>query len=72
MSPIVPSLEEIAETVERLEERFQASDEQNARALMRAYRQTALLFGADLSDPRDVALSKGGALMLMKALLETA
>lgn len=70
MATLVPQLQEIAATVERREGRLRTIDSQSARELMDAYRTTARRFESDLSDPRDIALSKGGALMLIKVALE--
>ena len=67
--PFVPSYDEIAATVVRLEARFDGRDDLRARRLMDAYREVSDRFQADLSDKRDLALSKGAALMLIQALL---
>jgi hypothetical protein len=66
--PFVPDFDEVAATVARLEARFAAMDE--AHDLMEAYRRTARHFESDLANPRDLALSKGAALMLIKAIIE--
>jgi hypothetical protein len=66
--PYVPDYDEVAATVARMEARFAAMDE--ARDLMEAYSRTVRRFESDLANPRDLALSKGAALMLIKALVE--
>lgn len=57
-----PSLEEIEATVKRMEARYGAS------GYFEAYRRLCERFEADLSDPRDLALAKSAALMLVKYL----
>ena len=66
--PFVPDYDEVAATVARMEARFAALDE--ARDLMEAYGKTVRRFESDLADPRDLALSKGAAMMLIKTLIE--
>jgi len=61
-----PSLDEIVETVQRLERRLERS-----RSFV-AYRRLCPRFEADLADARDVALAKSAALMLVKQLAEEA
>jgi hypothetical protein len=61
-----PSLAEIEATVERLEARLSPSDAAGTQRLLTAYRKLDARFRADLADPRDLALSRGAALMLIK------
>jgi hypothetical protein len=67
--PFVPDYEEIAATVAHLEAQFDERDDVRARPLMDAHRAVSDRFSGDLSDKRDLALSKGAALMLVKTLL---
>jgi hypothetical protein len=60
MSPRVPSLAEIEATVARMEQRY--SD----HPLFAKYLPLTERFDADLSDPRDRALARSAALMLIK------
>jgi hypothetical protein len=60
MPDTVPSLEEIEATVARMEERYRD------RPLFARYLRLKARFDADLSDPRDRALAKSAALMLIK------
>jgi hypothetical protein len=57
-----PTLDEIVQTVVRLEQRFERS------SAFTSYRNLLLRFEADLTDPRDLALAKSAALMLVKQL----
>jgi hypothetical protein len=66
--PFVPDYDEVAATVAKMEAQFAALNE--ARDLMEAYGRTVRRFESDLADPRDLALSKGAALMPIKALIE--
>ncbi|GKY88554.1 hypothetical protein [Sinisalibacter aestuarii] len=61
-----PDTDALAETVARMEARFGTGE--GAR-FMPAYAAAAARFEADLDDARDVLLSRGGALMLIQALL---
>ena len=63
----VPELSEIAATVSRMEARYGTTPEANR--LMTAYRRISKQFTADLSDPRDLALAKSAALMMVAALV---
>jgi hypothetical protein len=65
----VPDYKEIAATVARLEAAFDGREDVRARMLMEAYQQVSDRFTADLSDKRDLALSKGAALMLIQELI---
>ena len=58
----MPSVEEIEATVQRMEARYGGSIH------FPAYRALCLRFKADLADPRDLALAKSAALMLIKQL----
>lgn len=57
---MTPTLAEIEATVRRMEERYAGSP------LFAAYRALCRRFEADLDDPRDLALAKSAALMLIK------
>ncbi len=57
---MVPDLAEIEATIARMEARYR--DDPLFASYLRLHEQ----FAADLSDPRDVALSKAAALMLVK------
>jgi CHASE3 domain sensor protein len=65
-----PALDDIEDTVLRMEQRFRGSKITEAQSLMQAYDDLNRRFEADLSDRRDLALSRGGALMLIKVLVE--
>jgi len=65
-----PTLDEIEATVERLEARLLASPDEATRRLLTTYRKLDARFRADLGHPRDLALSRGAALMLIKFLDE--
>ena len=67
--PCVPDYEEIAATVAQLEATFDGREDVRARMLMEAYQQVSDRLTEDLSDKRDLALSKGAALMLIQALM---
>ena len=58
--PAVPGLSEIEATVARMEDRYAG------HPLFADYRRLVDRFAADLSDRRDLALSKAAALMLLK------
>jgi hypothetical protein len=60
MARSVPSLREVEETIERMEERYRDD------ALFADYQRLKQRFDADLSDARDRALSRAAALMLIK------
>jgi hypothetical protein len=61
---MLPGLDELRETVERLERSLAASPE--ADELMKAYEALRGRFAVDLGDERDELLSRGGALMLIQ------
>lgn len=60
MPPRVPSLEEIEATIKRMEVRYRD------HPLFAEYHKLTERFDADLSDPRDRALARSAALMLIK------
>jgi hypothetical protein len=60
MTGTVPSLDEIEETIRRMEERYRE------HLLFADYLRLRERFDADLSDARDRALAKSAALMLIK------
>lgn len=66
--PRRPRLTEIEATVNRLEERFSASRKPEVLALLASYRELDARFRADLVDRRDLALSRGAVLMLLKLI----
>jgi hypothetical protein len=66
-----PTLAEIEATVERLEARLRDSPHESTRSLLSTYRKLDARFRADLDNPRDLALSRGAALMLIKFIDET-
>jgi hypothetical protein len=66
----VPDLAEIAATVARMEARYRTGSA--AGTLMTAYDRLAARFAADLADPRDLALAKSAALMMVAELTATA
>ena len=63
-----PTLEDLEATVKWLEVRLSTSPKREIQALIARYRQLDSRFRADLADPRDLALSRGAALMLIKTL----
>jgi hypothetical protein len=63
------ALEELRETVARMERRLSSIDDESARELMAAYEALRARFAADLGDERDELLSRGGALMLAQEAL---
>lgn len=66
-----PTLSEIEATVERLEARLEGAASPAIRTLTTTYRKLDARFRADLDDPRDLALSRAAALMLIKFIDET-
>lgn len=66
-----PTLAEIEATIERLEARLQVSSHGSTPTLLSSYRKLDARFRADLDDPRDLALSRSAALMLIKFIDET-
>jgi hypothetical protein len=55
-----PNLTELEATIARMEARYRDDP------LFASYRRLCERFAADLSEPRDLALSKAAALMLVK------
>lgn len=68
--PQVPDLEELEETVRRMEARYVAYDDAVTPRLMGVYRELHSRFSNDLSDPRDRALSRGAVLMMIRYLVD--
>ena len=68
MAPETPSLEQLLATVERMEARASAQNDPSLAELRQLYAELVARFQADLSSPRDVALAKSAALMLLQAL----
>jgi len=68
--PQEPTLDEIEATVERLEAKLAASPDEATRRLLTTYRKLDARFRADLGNPRDLALSRGAALMLIRFVHE--
>ena len=64
--PSTPDLAEIEATVKRLEARLRQSVRPQTLELLAIYDQLERQFVADLADARDLALSRGAALMLIK------
>lgn len=61
--------EELRATVERMEARLGAFDDELARELLAAYAALAPILAADLGDERDELLSRAAALMLIQEVL---
>ncbi len=66
----VPGTDELARTVARMERRLGALDDERVRELMAAYEGLVARFGEDLPSERDRLLSRGAALMLIRAAAE--
>jgi hypothetical protein len=64
------SLEELLATVERMEARASAQNDPSLAESRRLYAELAKQFEADLPAPRDVALAKSAALMVLQALAQ--
>jgi len=62
-----PSIEELRSTINRMEQRLGAGDRRHTTELMALYWALVARFDVDLADERDRLLSRGGALMLIKA-----
>jgi hypothetical protein len=60
-----PSLAEIEATVGRLEKRLRQSARPETLELLASYDQLDRQFAVDLADRRDLALSRGAAMMLI-------
>lgn len=63
-----PDLTELQATIARMQARFDADP--RATDLMKRYRDLRIRFEADLADPRDIALSRAAALMMIKYQLQ--
>ncbi len=68
MSPRV-SVEELRDTVARMESRLRLRNDALAAQLLKAYDDVVTRFKADLEDERDQLLSRGGALMVIQQVL---
>ncbi len=67
---VVPSLQELDGTIARLIGHFRSSPDPRAAHLLDVYERLSPRFADDLSDRRDIALSRDGALMMARYLLE--
>jgi hypothetical protein len=67
---VVASLQELDETIARMTARFRVSSDPRAAHLLEVYERLSLRFADDLSDRRDIALSRGGALMMVRYIPE--
>src|SRR5438067_4313326 len=65
-----PSLEALRATVERMEARASAENDPSLVESRRLYAELIERFHADLRSPRDVALAKSAALMVLEALAQ--
>jgi hypothetical protein len=66
-----PTLAEIEATVARMEARLAAESDPQAAPAMAAYRRLLPVFQRDLAaDPRDIALARASALMLVQTLTQ--
>lgn len=66
-----PSETELAQTVERMELKLAALRNEEVLVLMVKYRELCVRFEKDLSaSPRDLALAKASALMLVQAIAQ--
>jgi len=63
-----PDIAELEATISRMETRFDADP--RADGLMKSYRDLGARFANDLSDPRDLLLSRAAALMMIKYQLD--
>jgi hypothetical protein len=63
------AIEELRQTVERMERKLAADGGDGARELMRVYSALLPRFATDLRDERDELLTRGGALMLIQEAL---
>lgn len=64
----IPTTVELSSTIDRMEGVYRRREE--ASALFDAYEKLSQRFERDLADERDVLLSKGAALMMIKYWLE--
>jgi hypothetical protein len=67
---MIPHLAEINATVIRMEERLGNDKRSNIVSLMHVYRAICTRFQSDLSDPRDLALARSAALMLIQQVAQ--
>jgi hypothetical protein len=65
-----PTTKEIDETVSRMEARYAGSPQPEVNRLMAHYRGLLKRFESDLSDRRDLALSKAAVLMLIQSVAQ--
>jgi len=65
---VAPGTAELKATIARMEARL--DDDPHANDLMQSYRDLCTRFAEDLSDPRDVLLSRAAALMMIRYALE--
>jgi hypothetical protein len=63
-------LQELRETVDRMERRLSESRDPQVQRLLRAYESLMPRFERDLMDERDVLISRGAALMLVQAVAD--
>ena len=66
----IPTTAELMSTIVRLEQRYRRDD--NATALFAVYEKLCERFEEDLTEERDVLLSKAAALMVIKYWVEQA
>lgn len=62
----IPETDQIKATVERMERRFSVQEGEGAQSMWQAYIQLAKRFEADLTNERDLWMSKAAALMMLK------
>ncbi len=65
------AVDELRETVERMEASLRDEPAADARALLSAYDSLVPRFARDLGDGRDELLSRGGALMLIQEAIRS-
>lgn len=64
----IPTVDELKSTIVRLESNYRRHDE--AGALFEIYQKLCECFEQDLADERDLLLSKGAAMMMIKYWVE--
>ena len=64
-----PALSEIEEWALKTEARLGATADPDAQRIFAAYNRVLRCFAADIDDPRDQALSRAAALMLVQELI---
>ena len=67
MSDKSPSVNELRQTIDRLEQRLGSCESSHTNELMGHYWALVARFEIDLPDERERLLSRGGALMLIQA-----